>query len=385
MAQAGRGYRVRRLRERRREMVRRGQLAVLAVLAGAVALGAVLGSYWLTKYLSREESPVDARQSLTLLTFGAAANGPRPIACLALFDQGRGGWSLYTLPRTLLLEGSQGEYVMAGDVMGGDRLRTNVRRLVGTGIAHDVRLPYAVLRALAGSGRVTLELAQPCTLRVGGVWRTYRGEVRLEMAQLPNLLGARGETGEDEDTLARAALQAVFAAGALQPADVRRTTVADSVARGGGTEDERTAAAQVLSGLLESRVRVERIPSAGTVNQGQFVFRADRSRVLAEVTRSVPGYAAAYTVYVRNGTGRIGVADAVRLKLAALDVNLPAAANAESFDYRQTEILAGSEALAVAQDIRAILGRGVVLRGENLPAKALVVIVGADLKAEDLQ
>mgnify|MGYP001020071848 CR=1 FL=1 len=117
----------------------------------------------------------------------------------------------------VLLEGAQGEYVMAGDVMGGDRLRANVRRLVGTGIAHDVRLPYAVLRALAGSGRVTLELAQPCTLRVGGVWRTYRGEVRLEMAQLPNLLGARGETGEDEDTLARAALQAVFAAGALQP------------------------------------------------------------------------------------------------------------------------------------------------------------------------
>ena len=43
------------------------------------------------------------------------------------------------------------------------------------------------------------------------------------------------------------------------------------------------------------------------------------------------------------------------------------------------------EALAAAQEVRAILGRGVVLKGRDLPADTIVVIVGEDLKAKDLQ
>ncbi len=39
----------------------------------------------------------------------------------------------------------------------------------------------------------------------------------------------------------------------------------------------------------------------------------------------------------------------------------------------------------MAEEVRAILGRGVVLSGQDLPATTLVVIIGADLKAKDLQ
>jgi len=35
--------------------------------------------------------------------------------------------------------------------------------------------------------------------------------------------------------------------------------------------------------------------------------------------------------------------------------------------------------------VRVILGRGVVLSGQNLPATTLVIIIGSDLKAKDLQ
>ena len=84
---------------------------------------------------------------------------------------------------------------------------------------------------------------------------------------------------------------------------------------------------------------------------------------------------------VRNGSGKVGVGEAVVERLASLDVNLPAPLNADSFSYRQTQILAGPDTLPVARDIRAILGRGVVLDGRELPKGTVEVIVGEDFHA----
>ncbi len=39
----------------------------------------------------------------------------------------------------------------------------------------------------------------------------------------------------------------------------------------------------------------------------------------------------------------------------------------------------------MAEDVRAILGRGVVLDGKDLEPTTVVVIVGKDLTAKDLQ
>jgi hypothetical protein len=100
---------------------------------------------------------------------------------------------------------------------------------------------------------------------------------------------------------------------------------------------------------------------------------------MAAITRKAPGYSSRYTVLVRNGTGAVGSGEAVAERLAVLDVNLPPVGNASSFDYRQTQIIAGRKAVPVAQDIRAILGRGVVLDGADLPANTVVVVVGRDL------
>jgi hypothetical protein len=68
-------------------------------------------------------------------------------------------------------------------------------------------------------------------------------------------------------------------------------------------------------------------------------------------------------------------------RLASLDVNLPAPLNAESFSYKQTQIIAGPDTLPAARDIRAILGRGVVLDGPELPEGTVQVIVGDDFEA----
>ena len=202
--------------------------------------------------------------------------------------------------------------------------------------------------------------------------------------ELPSLLSATGKSGEDEDAIAQAILSAALHAGALLTQQQRAAAVGAAV---GTSKDDRAAIAarQALSGMLSGRVAIERFPSAGVVSEGQFAFRPDPSRIMSEVTRRVPGYAAKFTVLVRNGTGEVGIGTLVRQRLAELDVNLPSPANAEAFDYKQTQILAGSQALGVAEEVRAILGRGVVLSGQNLPATTLVVIIGSDLKAKDLQ
>ena len=377
------GYRVSRLKARRRERLQRWQFVVLVLLAAAVTLGAIFGAYALVKRLSHHPAPVDARTGLVLLTVGAHDPLHKPIAALVLYDPLLSGWRLFALPRELLLENAAGAYVMAGDAMGSPALSADLARLTRARVARQIALSYASLIKLAGGGPFSVQLAKPATVQVDGAWRTFDGAFTVTARDLPALLSATGKSGEDEDAIAEAVLTSTLHDGALLTAQQRSAAVA--VVGGTGRDDRAVAARQVLSGLLGGRVTIERFPSAGVVSEGQFAFRPDPSQIMSEVTRRVPGYAAKFTVLVRNGTGEVGIGELVRQRLAVLDVNLPSPSNAEAFDYKQTQILAGSQALGVAQDVRVILGRGVVLSGQDLPATTLVVIIGSDLKVKDLQ
>jgi hypothetical protein len=378
------GYRVSRLKARRRERLQAWQFVVLVLLAVAVTLGAIFGAYALVKRFSHHAARVDPRTGLVLLTVGAHDPLHKPIAALVLYDPVLSGWRLFALPRELLLESAAGAYVMAGDAMGSPALSADLARLTRAKVTREIAVSYASLIKLAGGGPFSVQLARPATLQVDGAWRTFDGAFTETAGELPALLSATGKSGEDEDAVAEAVLTATLHGGALLTAPQRSAAVLAAV---GTAPDDRAAIAarQVLSGLLGGRVTVERFPSSGVVSEGQFAFRPDPSQIMSEVTRRIPGYAAKFTVLVRNGTGEVGIGQLVRQRLAVLDVNLPAPSNAEAFDYKQTQILAGSQALGVAQDVHAILGHGVVLSGQNLPATTLVVIVGSDLKAKDFQ
>ncbi len=130
---------------------------------------------------------------------------------------------------------------------------------------------------------------------------------------------------------------------------------------------------------------VTRLPSNGQTAEGQFAWRPDPTAITAQITRNARDFHAPYTVAVENGSGALGIGAAVVNRLAGLDVNLPAVRNASSFGYQATQILAGAKAFAVANQVRGILGRGVVLTGSGLPDTTVVVIVGKDLKVKDLQ
>jgi hypothetical protein len=376
------GYRTRTRKAQRRAKRQRWQLIGLYVLAPIVAVGAVVGAYFMAQAFTGAEPPDTELGRLELIVVGGKA--PSATAGLALRDPVTRGYRFYTVPRALLLEGPEGEYIMAGDEMGHGTLRRDLGSLVGVPVRQELRLTYRQLERLAGGGTLVVKFEQPAKLKVDGVWRTYEGTVDVPAAEIGPLLAAEGSSGEDEDVAARAVYAAVFHASALQTAADRRR-ITSSLAATAGDDDRQLAARRVLNGLLERPVEVQRIPSKGAVTEGQFAFRPDRSRIMTDITRLAPGFGPRYTIIIRNGTGEAGVGALVRKKLAVLDAQLPSPANAEDFGYERTQILAGSKALALAEDVRAILARGVVLSGQDVPATTLVVIIGADLKAKDLQ
>jgi hypothetical protein len=106
---------------------------------------------------------------------------------------------------------------------------------------------------------------------------------------------------------------------------------------------------------------------------------------MAQITRWAPTYSSRFTVEIRNGSGLLQIGERVAARLAQLDVNLVEGGNASSFNYKETQIIAGSSAATVAADIHAILGHGVILSGRDLPPNTVVVIVGKDIKPKDLQ
>jgi hypothetical protein len=106
---------------------------------------------------------------------------------------------------------------------------------------------------------------------------------------------------------------------------------------------------------------------------------------MAQITRRTPAFVGRYTVLIQNGNGDAGIGDLVARRLATLDVNLASPTNATTFNYQQTQIITGSQAVGLGENIRAILGRGVVLSGANLPATTVVVVVGKDISVKDLQ
>jgi len=380
----GRGYRVDRLRRRRRTVAERWQAWVLYMLAVVVAFSAVLGAWYLGARLLGGRQAAMKPGYLALITLTGAADRPEA-AALAVKDAADGSHSLFIIPRDLLLEGPNGEYVFAGDALTGGTLKQDLERVINARVDAVYELPLSTLSDLADSGALQVKLSRPVTLVVDDTERVYRDGAAVPANDIPALFAAAGPSGTDSAAMQEALWRAALEAGALRPAADRARAVDAAVASSSGAHDKRLLG-DALRGLTSSgTATVARVPSTSRVAEGQFAFVPDPEGIMADITRRAPGYRGRATVLVRNGTGAVGIGEAVRRRLSVLDVDLPPSANADSFDYRQTQILAGRGALAVAEDVRAILGRGVVLDGADLPSDQVLVIVGGDVRLKDVE
>lgn len=374
---ATKGYRVDRLRRRRRTRAELWQAWVLYALAGVVAFGAVFGAWYLgSRWLKKPEEQAKSGY-LALVTLTAPGSSEPVAAALIVKDAADGATGLYVIPKELLLEGPNGEYVFAGDALAAGTLKQDLQRVVDARIDAQYQLPLSALGDLTAAGEFQLSLPDPLELDLAGTKRTFEDRAIVSASEVPALFAASGPSGYDAARMQEALWKAVLDAAALRPGDVRARAARAASGRASGSADT-WYLDDALRGLTGGDVVVARIPSDSRVAEGQFAFLAKADDIMAEITRKAPGFRSRYTVVVRNGSGRVGVGEAVAERLAILDVNLPAPTNADTFDYRQTQILPGSQALPVAQDIRAILGRGVVLDGADVPPDTVVVIVGAD-------
>ena len=371
-----RGYRVDRLRRRREGKTQRVQTWVLVTLAVVVAFVAVLGAWYAATRWMHKPAAARPAGGLTLLQL-TSSPGDAVAAALVVRDPVSGVSALYVVPRDLLLEAPDGEYVFAGDAMAMGTLEEDLSRVVGAPIDATYDLPLAALGELAGSDRLRLTMADAASLQVDGAERTFSDGSTVATDELPALFQASGPTGWDASRAQEALWAAVGQAAALRPSADLESAVGTLAEANAGSGDP-WYLQRALAGITTGSAPVVSFPADSRVAEGQFAFVPDPDRVLAEIRRRSPSYRSKYTVQVQNGSGEVGAGRAVAEQLAVLDVNLPPVVNADSFDYRQTRILAGRDALQVAQEVRAILGRGVVLDASDLPADSIVVIVGAD-------
>ena len=377
------GYRARRLAARRSRRWGAFQNLALYALAALVAFGAVLGAVHVARSLRHHHVLPSSASYLALVRIAHGGPGTAPTAALLVHSASLGTTTLYTIPSDLLLTNSAGEYLMASDVAAEGQLKPYLEQLVHAPISYQLDLSYADLARLSGGGALSVDAAAPFSLQMGATVRNFNGRFSLPASELASVLSAAGKGQTDQATAQVDVLTAALAGAAAVP-PTRRTAAIKAIAA-----QERTLAAvdarDLLATLVNGRVVVARLPSAGEIASGQFAWRPDPATITAQITRNARGFHAPFTVVVENGSGAVGVGALVIDKLAGLNVNLPTVRNAGSFNYADTQILAGAKAFGLANQVRGILGHGVVLTGSGLPDATVVVIVGKDLKAKDLQ
>ena len=369
------GYRSDRLRRRRRRRVERRQAWILYVMAALVAVVAVLGAWYLAGRVANKDQPAKKSGYLAAIQLTVPGKDAPVAALLAVQDPEGGDPGVYLVPPDLLLEGPDGEYVFAADAMQQGVLAKDLGRVVNVPVDAVYTVPVSKLGDWAGTGEIEVQLDKPVAVEIGGESRMIKDGDLVPVADLPAIFSDEGDARRELTTLQTALVKAVLDAAALRAAADRSHLAGPSP-----SPSAWPGLSAVLARITSGDAQVQRFPAGTRVAEGQFAFVPDAEQIMAGITRRSPAYHAAVTVEVRNGSGKIGVAQAVVERLASLDVNLPAPLNADSFDYQQTQILAGPDTLPVARDVRAILGRGVVLDGSGLPKHTIRVIVGDDFQ-----
>jgi hypothetical protein len=368
------GYRSDRLRRRRRSRVERSQAWILYVLAAAVAFAAVLGAWYVAGRYFKSDEVTEKSGYLAVVQLTVPGEDAPVAALLVVQDPSGGDPGVYVVPPDLLLEGPNGEYVFAADSMALGSVAQDLGRVVHVPVDAVFTVPVSSLADWAGGGSLEVELERPVAVDIDGGTRMIEDGDLVPSTDLPAVFASTGNR-RDLTALQTSLVQAALDSAALRPGAGSSSPVGVSPSPTAGPA-RAAGGARITSGDAV----VERFPARTRVAEGQFAFVPDPEEIMAGITRRSPAYRADVTVEVRNGSGKIGVGEAVVERLSSLDVNLPAPLNADSFSYAQTQILAGPDTLPVARDIRAILGRGVVLDGTDLPKGTIRVIVGDDFQ-----
>ncbi|MFP5377170.1 MAG: LCP family protein [Acidimicrobiia bacterium] len=327
---------------------------------------------------------------------GVTAPAPAPAVLVAHQDPGGRAASLTVLVPasagggTLLLipPGTMTEVVSLGlepvsrslELGGPSRLEATVENLLGAVVGETVLVDDAALAALVqpvGPLTVTVPERVEQVEPSGRVQVLYEaGPVTVAPADVAAFLSARGR-GNDLSRLARH--QAFFDA-----------WLAAVRARPDAAPTNPPALARAFDALAAGDVRTRVLPveafGTGATEGELYRVRADElARMVQEAfpAAALPDGGDRPRVQILNGTGAVGLADAVRARLGAgFDVRLTG--NAASFDHESTEIVfydRGEQ--EAAQRVRRALGVGDLVFSRNaLDVVDVTIIVGKDFVSE---
>ena len=322
---------------------------------------------------------------------GTAAAAPPAVLLAQQEASGRASSLTVLVPRpggggTLILlpPGTMTEVVSLGlepvarslELGGPARLKSTVENLLGAVLGDTVLLDDGSLAAVmqpVGPVTVTVPERVEQVEPTGRVQVLYEaGPVAVAPADVPAFLAAKGR-GSDLSRLARH--QAFFDAwlGAVRARPDTAPTSPPGLARA----FDALAAGEVRTRILP----VEAFGTGAAEGELYRVRTEEKQRMVAEAfpADALPGGSERPRIQILNGTGAVGLAEAVRARLGAgFDVRLTG--NASTFDKPQTEIVFyDRDEESAAQRVRDALGVGQLVFSRNaIDVVDVTVIVGKD-------
>ena len=370
-----------RAQQRRQRKRQQRQRKLIVAAAVFVVLGAVAA--FLSRSATDDDNGGDDQRSGTataappVLLAQKDASG-RGVTLMVLAPAPSGGGTVVLIPPGTMAEiPSVGLEPLAVSLQQGDAiLQATIENLLGAEMAATIVLDDGALaNLLAPVGPLSVEVPQRVEeVDPGGRVQVVfdAGLVQVAPADAGRFLSVKGRA-TDLVRLARHQrfVEAWMAAVRNQP---------------GLAPVEPPGLAQAFDALVSGTVRTQVLPveSFGTSGAGGELYKV-REGELAELVESVfPAAAAAGPrprVQILNGTGAVGLADAVRSKLGAgFDVRLTG--NAGRFDHDSTEVVYyDRNKEAMARRVRDALGLGTLVFSRNpLDVVDVTIIVGKDFK-----
>jgi hypothetical protein len=220
-------------------------------------------------------------------------------------------------------------------------------------------------------------LAQLLGIRPGGYARTGWADLRSRAEE------AAPEPLELPESLVEDRLSGAEPAGrglvALAGADEKARRAIGSLPASEG-QGELRASLEDLRGSVEEH---HTLPGRLVEGAGFVYYEPDVTAIRALLGTASGGPT---EVEVQNGSGAVGVAEAVVERIQPLGYSLLPSRNADQFpDVETTQIFAAPDALDEGERVREVVTKGRLVPLEQLPPGRIVVVVGKDLSLEDLQ
>lgn len=374
--------RAQRLRKRRRRIRRIG-------LAPAVAVVLVAVSVVLARPADQDEAvppdpapapPPGPAVPPVLLAHQDSSGRASSLTALVPAANGKGGAVVLIPPGTMTEVVSLGLEPVGQslDLGGPERLRATVENMFGATLAGVVVFDDAgAARLVSPVGPLTVEVPERVEqVSPGGAVEVVHepGPARLAPTATGRFLAAKGRLND----LSRLARHQAFWEAWLAALRERPSAVP--------AQPPELAAA--LRALVAGHVvtRVVPVEAFGGTTQGNELYKVrgdELDRMVATVFPNAArrGASERPRVQILNGTGALGLADAVRNRLGpGYDVRLTA--NAARFDHARTEVIFYDRAEQVAADrVRQALGVGtLVLSPRPLDVVDVTVLVGKDFR-----